>query len=385
MIKYPHTISSKLPEVGTTIFTKMSALANQYGAINLSQGFPDFPIDERLIDLVHQRMLDGFNQYAPMQGALALREVISTKLKDSYGVEYCPNEEITVTAGATEAIYSAIAAFVKEDDEVVVFTPAYDCYVPAIKVHGGNPVYIQMHAPDYRIDWDHVKKLVNVRTRMILINTPHNPTGSILQKEDLLELEKIVAGKEIVVISDEVYEHIIYDGQLHESACKFPELRKQTLSVFSFGKTFHVTGWKLGYIVGPEKLMSEFRKVHQFNVFSCNHPFQLAIADYMQDAQTYGGVSEFYEHKRNKFLQAIEGSRFKPLTSSGTYFQLLSFEGITHEGDVEFAERMTKEYGLASIPVSVFYNSKLDEKVLRFCFAKQDETLERAGEILKRI
>lgn len=385
MLTYPHTISSKLPDVGTTIFTKMSALANEHKAINLSQGFPDFPIDQRLIELVNKKMLDGYNQYAPMQGALVLREVISAKLKNSYGVDYCPNEEVTVTAGATEAIYSAIAAFVKEDDEVVVFTPAYDCYVPAIRVHGGKPVFVQMHAPNYRIDWEHVKKLVNARTKMIIINTPHNPTGSVLDRSDLEELEKIVSGKEIIVLSDEVYEHIIYDQQKHESACSYEELRTQSMSVFSFGKTFHVTGWKLGYIVGPEKLMAEFRKVHQFNVFSCNHPFQLAIAEYMQNAETYEGVASFYEQKRNKFLQAIEGSRFKPLTCRGTYFQLLSYEGISEETDVDFAERLTKEHGIASIPVSVFYNSKLDEKVLRFCFAKQNDTLERAGEILRNV
>lgn len=385
MLAYPHTISSKLPDVGTTIFTKMSALANECNAINLSQGFPDFPIDIELVNLVHQKMLDGYNQYAPMQGALALREVIAAKLKNSYGVDYCPNEEVTVTAGATEAIYSAIAAFVKEDDEVVVFTPAYDCYVPAIRVHGGKPVFVQMHAPDYRIDWDHVKKVISAKTKMVIINTPHNPTGSILDKSDLEELEKIVSGKEIIVLSDEVYEHIIYNQQKHESACAYEELRMQTMSVFSFGKTFHVTGWKLGYIVGPEKLMTEFRKVHQFNVFSCNHPFQLAIAEYMQNAETYTEVASFYEQKRNTFLRAIEGSRFTPLACNGTYFQLLSYDGITEENDVDFAERLTKEHGIASIPVSVFYNSKLDEKVLRFCFAKQDETLERAGEILRGV
>ncbi|CAG5076420.1 methionine aminotransferase [Parvicella tangerina] len=385
MLKYPHTISSKLPEVGTTIFTKMSALANKHQAINLSQGFPDFPIDEKLIDLVHKNMKEGFNQYAPMQGALPLREVIANKLESSYGVKYCPDEEITVTAGATEGIYSAIAAFVKDEDEVVVFTPAYDCYVPAIKVHGGRPVFVQMSAPDYKIDWEHVKKVVNAKTRMIIINTPHNPTGTVLEKTDLEELEKIVAGKEIIVLSDEVYEHIIFDQVPHESACGYEELRNQTMAVFSFGKTFHVTGWKLGYVVGPSLLMTEFRKVHQFNVFSCNHPFQLGIAEYMQDANNYLAVSSFYEEKRNTFLNAIEGSRFKPLKCSGTYFQLLSYEGITDENDIEFAERLTIEHGIASIPVSVFYNTKLNEQVLRFCFAKEDETLEKAGQILRAI
>ncbi len=385
MLTYPHTISSKLPEVGTTIFTKMSALANKHQAINLSQGFPDFPIDPRLVELVHGRMVDGFNQYAPMQGALTLRELIAAKIERAYGVSYCPEGEVTVAAGATEAIYSAIAAFVKEDDEVVVFTPAYDCYVPAIKVHGGRPVFVQMSAPEYRIDWEHVKKLVSAKTKMIIINTPHNPTGTVLNKTDLLELEKIVADKEIIVLSDEVYEHIIFDNHPHESVCKYENLRNQSMAVFSFGKTLHVTGWKLGYIVGPEKLMTEFRKVHQFNVFSCNHPLQLAIADYMKDENTYLGVADFYEQKRNKFLKAIAGSRFKPLNCGGTYFQSLSYENITDEGDVEFAERLTTETGVASIPISVFYNSKLDEKVLRFCFAKQDATLEKAGEILRSV
>lgn len=385
MLEYPHTISSKLPEVGTTIFSKMSAMANEHNAINLSQGFPDFPIDQKLVELVHQKMLEGFNQYAPMLGALPLREVISEKLNRSYGVNYDPDKEITIAAGATEAIYSSIAALVKEGDEVVVFTPAYDCYVPAIKVHGGRPIFIQMNAPDYKIDWDHVKKVVSVKTKMIIINTPNNPTGSILDKSDLQELEKIVEGKEIVVLSDEVYEHIIYDNEEHQSACKYEELRKQTLAVFSFGKTFHVTGWKLGYIVGPELLMTEFRKVHQFNVFSCNHPLQLAIADYMQDASTYEVVANFYEQKRNVFLKSIEGSRFQPLDCRGTYFQLLSYKDITDEGDVAFAERLTKEAGIASIPISVFYHSKLDEKVLRFCFAKQEETLQKAGEILRGV
>lgn len=385
MLKYPHAISSKLPEVGTTIFTKMSSLANEYGALNLSQGFPDFPIDLQLIDLVFEKMKEGFNQYAPMQGSLALRERIAQKISKAYKVKYDPDKEITITAGATEAIYSAIAAFIKEEDEVVVFTPAYDCYVPAIKVHGGRPVFVQMHAPNYEIDWDHVKKVISSKTKMIIINTPHNPTGSILRKEDFEELERIVEGKEIIVLSDEVYEHIIFDEEEHQSACGFKSLRNQTMSVYSFGKTFHITGWKLGYIVGPEKLMEEFRKVHQFNVFSCNHPVQLAIAEYMENAENYLNVSGFYEKKRDTFLKAIEGSKFEPLPSKGTYFQLLSYKNITDESDVDFAERLTKEKGIASIPVSVFYNSKLDEKVLRFCFAKQDETLIRAGEILKGI
>lgn len=385
MLKYPHTISSKLPDVGTTIFTKMSAMANEYKAINLSQGFPDFPVDPQLIELVTKKMRDGFNQYAPMQGALKLREVLSDKIEKLYKQKYCPEDEITITSGGTEALYSAIAAFVKEDDEVIVFTPAYDSYVPAIKVHGGKPVFVQLQVPEFKIDWENVKKVVSAKTKMIIINTPHNPTGSIMSSEDLRQLEKIVSGKEIIVLSDEVYEHIVFDGNKHESICKYKKLAEQSMAVFSFGKTLHVTGWKLGYIVGPAALMKEFRKVHQFNVFSANHPFQLAIADYMTEGSSYEGISNFYQHKRNIFLDAISGSRFKPVSCRGTYFQLLSYESITQEEDTAFAERLTKEFGVASIPISVFYNSHLDQKILRFCFAKKDETLLAAGEILKGI
>lgn len=385
MLHYPHSLSSKLPEVGTTIFSKMSALAAEHNALNLSQGFPDFPIDERLIDLVYRYMKEGYNQYAPMPGALRLRELIAKKIQTLYGLAYCPEEEVTVTTGATEALYSAIAAFVKEEDEVIVFTPAYDSYVPAIRVHGGRPVFVQMQAPDFKIDWEHVKKLVNAKTRMMIINTPHNPTGTILEQDDLLQLEKIIGDKDIIVLSDEVYEHIVFDGMSHESVCKYPQLAEQSMAVFSFGKTLHVTGWKLGYIVGPSALMKEFRKVHQFNVFSANHPLQMAIADYMEDPTSYSGINSFYQSKRNLFLEAIKGSSFVPVNTQGTYFQLLSYDQISKEDDVSFAERLTKEYGLASIPVSVFYNSHLDQNLLRFCFAKKEETLLKAGEILQRV
>ncbi len=385
MPKYPNIIHSKLPNVKTSIFTKMSALANQYNALNLSQGFPDFPVDNEIIELVYKHMKNGANQYAPMQGAMILREVISEKIEKLYQLKYCPEKEITITAGATEAIYSTIAAFIKEDDEVIIFTPAYDCYDPTVKLHGGKSIFVQLSSKDYSIDWALVKKVISHKTKMIIINTPHNPTGSVLSQKDMIELEKLVYGTEIIVLSDEVYEHIIFDQKSHQSACRFPKLASQTLAVFSFGKTFHVTGWKLGYIVGPENLMSEFRKVHQFNVFSCNNPIQLAVAEYLQNESNYDSLHTFYEQKRNTFLNAIKGSRFEPLHCSGTYFQLLSYKAISEEKDIDFAVKLTKEFGIASIPISVFYNSQIDDKVLRFCFAKEEETLEKAGNLLKTI
>jgi methionine transaminase len=385
MTQHTLTIPSKLPKVGTSIFTRMSALASECNALNLSQGFPDFEMDHRLIEMVYYYMKSGANQYAPMAGALSLRQVLSKKIEQLYGVHYDAESEITITAGGTQALYTAISAFIREDDEVIVFTPAYDSYVPAIELHGGKPKYVALKSPDYAIDWNEVKKLVNHKTRMLIINTPHNPTGTILSKSDMLTLEKLVAGNNIIVLSDEVYEHLVFDGNAHESVCQFPNLRKQALAVFSFGKTLHITGWKLGYIVGPANLMHEFRKIHQFTVFSCNHPVQLAIADYLQDAETYMGLAQFYEQKRNLFLQVIEGSSFRALKCEGTYFQLLSYADISTEKDVLFAERLVCEKGIATIPISVFYNTLLDEKVVRICFAKKDETLIRAGELLKKI
>jgi methionine transaminase len=379
------TVSSKLPKVGTSIFTKMSAMAQEYGALNLSQGFPDFDMDPQLIELVYGYMKKGANQYAPMAGALSLRKVLSDKIERLYGVSYNPETEITITAGGTQALYTAISAFIREDDEVIVFTPAYDSYVPSIELHGGKTKYVALKAPTYKIDWDEVKKLVNHKTRMLIINTPHNPSGTILSELDMRTLEKIVLGTNIIVLSDEVYEHLVFDGQAHESVCKFPNLRKQALAVFSFGKTLHVTGWKMGYIVGPELFMNEFKKVHQFTVFSSNHPVQLAIADYLKEKSVYDHLGTFYQKKRDLFLEAINGSPLVPLSCAGTYFQLLSYASISNEKDTLFAERLIKEQGIASIPISVFYNTQLDEKVLRFCFAKKDETLLKAGEILKRI
>ena len=385
MPNFNNSLSSKLPKIGTSIFTVMSSLANEEGALNMSQGFPDFQVDPKLIELVSKNMQQGHNQYAPMQGALRLREALSHKIDKAYGVKYSPESEITITAGATQAIFTAISAFVKENDEVIIFTPAYDCYQPAIELNGGRPIFVQLHAPTYKIDWQAVKKVISRKTKMIIINTPHNPSGTMLSKEDLMELDKITSGSEIIILSDEVYEHIVFDGKEHESICKYPGLTDRSIATYSFGKTFHVTGWKMGYCIGPENLMHEFRKVHQFNVFSCNHPVQIAIAEYLEDENNYINLGSFYQKKRDLFLDAVSTSRFEPITCDGTYFQLLKYDQITDEKDVDFAIRLTKEFGVASIPVSVFYHVLLDEKVLRFCFAKGEDTLKRAGEILAKV
>ncbi|MCB0408720.1 MAG: methionine aminotransferase [Flavobacteriales bacterium] len=385
MTDYPSLIKSKLPKVGTTIFTVMSQLANENNAINLSQGFPDFKSSDKLIDLVTSAMKQGLNQYAPMAGVLALREQIAIKTEKLYGAKYHPESEITITSGATQAIFTAIAATITEDDEVIIFTPAYDCYEPAIELNGGKSVFVQLHAPDYKIDWEQVKKLINQRTKMIIINTPHNPSGKTLSEKDMQALEKIVSNTDIIVLSDEVYEHIIFDGKPHQSAAKYPGLMERSFIISSFGKTFHNTGWKMGYCVAPKNLMTEFRKAHQFIVFSSNTPMQFALAEYLKQEENYLQLSGFYQQKRDFFVNLIQGSNFEILPSQGTYFQLLSFENISDEKDTDFAIRLTKEYKLASIPVSVFYHKNVDEKILRFCFAKKEETLEKAAEILNRI
>jgi methionine aminotransferase len=384
-MNYPASISSKLPQVSTSIFSVMSKMANDYGAINLSQGFPDFPISAELIALVQKYMNMGLNQYAPMQGVLSLRGAITEKVKFLYDCEYNPESEVTITAGATQALFTAIMALVKEGDEVIVFTPAYDSYAPAIELAGGKTVFIPLKGPEYKMDWDYVKKMINSRTKMIMINTPHNPTGTILEEADMLELEKITKDNDIIILSDEVYEHIIFDGQKHQSVSKFPGLAHKSLVVGSFGKTFHATGWKMGYCIGPEKLMREFRKIHQFTVFSVNTPIQYAIAEYLQNKDNYLHIGQMYQAKRDRFLNAIQSSRFKPVPCSGTYFQLLNYSAISKESDVKFAEILTKEHTIASIPVSVFYNNPIDDKVLRFCFAKSDETIDKAAEILNSI
>ncbi len=382
---FPFSLHSKLPRVGTSIFTIMSGMATEHGAINLSQGFPDFACSPLLIELVNKAMKNGHNQYAPMAGLPQLREKIAEKTFQLYNTTYNPETEITVTAGATQAIYTAIAAVVNEGDEVIVFTPAYDCYEPAIELHGGKPVFIQLQAPDYHIDWNTVRKMINQKTKMIIINTPHNPTGSILKEDDIVELEKILAHNHIILLSDEVYEHIIFDNKPHLSMAKYPKLAEKSFIISSFGKTYHTTGWKIGYCLAPEALMTEFRKVHQYLVFCANTAIQHAYAEILNHKELYLQLPNFYQNKRDTFLHLIEGSRFKPLKTQGSYFQLLNYENISTESDVIFAERLTKEYKIASIPVSVFYNQKTDNHVLRFCFAKENETLEKAAEILKSI
>jgi len=382
---FKNNIVSKLPQMGNSIFAVMSQMANEFNAINLSQGFPDFDIASEIIDLVHKYMKKGYNQYAPMQGVPGLRAAISRKIHDTYGLTYDPVSEITVTAGATEALYAAITAFVREGDEVIIFEPAYDLYGPAVKLNGGVLKYATLKYPDYHIDWDDVKKLISHKTKMIIINTPHNPTGSILKKQDLEALQKITRDSDILILSDEVYEHLIFDNLVHESVCRYPELVERSLVIGSFGKTFHATGWKMGYCMAPENLMNEFRKAHQFIVFACNTPVQYAIAEFLTDKENYTYLNDFYQKKRDYFVKLISGSRFKIIPSYGTYFQLLDYSDMSDEKEPEFAMRLTRDFKIASIPVSVFYHKPVNNNVLRFCFAKKEETLEKAAEILCKI
>ncbi|WP_378186136.1 methionine aminotransferase [Aquimarina sp. W85] len=376
---------SKLPVSHTTIFTVMSELANQYQALNLSQGFPDFPVDPELITLVSKAMKSGKNQYSPMAGLMQLRERIAEKVANSYGYTYHPETEITITSGATQALFTCIAAFIHPKDEVIIFEPAYDCYEPSIRLFGGVTIPIQLSYPNYTIDWDQVAEAITPKTRMIIINTPHNPSGTTMSSEDMAHLEKLVATNNIIVLSDEVYEHIIFDSTVHQSVARYPSLASRSFIIGSFGKTFHVTGWKTGYCLAPSALMKEFRKVHQYNVFSGNHPIQAAIAQYLETPSHYLSLPDFYQHKRDLFLSLLKGSSFTHVPATGTYFQLLEYSAITNENDLEFAKRLTKEYKIASIPISVFNSSKQDDKVLRFCFAKSDETLKRAAEVLHTV
>ena len=376
---------SKLPNIETTIFTVMSGLANKHKAINLSQGFPNFKSDQKLIDLVNKAMNSGYNQYALMAGNMELREAIAKKFDLLYGSSYHPESEITITAGATQAIYDVITAFVRADDEVIILKPAYDCYEPSIRINGGKSVSIQLEAPNYQVDWNEVAQKMSSKTKMIIINTPHNPSGTIFSEADMLKLQELTKNSNIIVLSDEVYEHIVFDGEKHQSVCLFPDLKSRSFITASFGKTFHNTGWKTGYCCAPKELMEEFQKIHQFNVFSVNHPVQKGLADYMQDPNTYLGLSEFFQAKRDLFLNLIKDSRFKFKPSQGTYFQVLDYSKITQEYDVDYAKRLTIENGLASIPLSVFNENKLDNKVLRFCFAKTDDTLKQAADILNNI
>lgn len=385
MVDFEGRLSTKLPNVGTSIFAVMSKMANEHHAINLSQGFPDFPVSAELIEMIHHYMKQGYNQYAPMPGVPALRAQIVKKVKDTYGAEYSADSEITVTAGATQAIYTAISAIIREDDEAIIFEPAYDSYAPSIQLNGGTVKYARLRLPDYSIDWDELPRLITHRTKLIIINTPHNPTGSVLKSSDILQLEALTKDTDIVIISDEVYEHLIFDNLQHESVCKYPDLARRSFVIASFGKTFHATGWKMGYVLAPEKLMSEFRKVHQFNVFTVNTPIQYAIADFISKKKNYNKLHSFYEQKRDYFSDKIRTSRFRIVPCFGTYFQLLDYRDISDKPEMEFAEELIKEFGIASIPVSSFYHDGMESKRLRFCFAKQKETLNKAAEILCKI
>ena len=376
---------SKLPDLEVTIFSVMTQLAIEHGAINLSQGFPDFDTYPELISLVGKYMREGHNQYAPMQGVLALRERIAEKVYDMYGAQYDPATEITVTSGATEAVFAAISAIVQKNDEVIIFEPAYDAYDPIVRLNGGIPVYIQLKFPDYHVDWNEVKKTVNNKTKLIILNYPHNPTGAVLSGEDITILSDIVNDTGIFIVSDEAYEHIIFDGLQHESVSKYPQLRQRSFVICSFGKTYHTTGWKIGYCLAPKPLSIEFQKIHQFLTFASNTPIQLAYAEFMQRKELYLDLPDFYQKKRDKFLSLTKDSRFKALACKGTYYQMLDYSQISTEPDIEFAKRLTKTYGVAAIPPSALYHRRDDNKVLRFCFAKKSETLEKAAEKLCRI
>lgn len=384
-MNFPSSINSKLPNTGITIFTVMSALAKEHNAINLSQGFPDFNPHPVLVEEVEKAMRGSFNQYAPMAGNVLLRERIAEKTENLYGAKVNADTEITVTAGGTQAIFTAILSVIREDDEVILFAPAYDSYAPAIELAGGKAIFYDLEAPDYKPDWQKIKRLINQRTKMIVINTPHNPSGSTLKASDMAELEKLIKGSDIMLISDEVYEHIIFDKAKHESVLRYPKLAERSFVVGSFGKTYHTTGWKVGYCVAPENLMKEFRKVHQFNVFSVNSVAQAAFAEVLKRESLYTELNAFYQQKRDYFRRAIQSSRFNLLKCEGTYFQLVSYSKISDERDLEFVRRLTKDFGVAAIPVSAFHRSHTDNSIIRFCFAKEEETLKRAAELLSKI
>ncbi len=385
MPRLPFPVTTRLPGVGTTIFTVMSRLAAECGAINLSQGYPDFPADPALLERVAHHMRAGSNQYAPMAGTPALREAIVAKVEALYGARYDPEQEVTVTAGGTQAIHAAITAVVHPGDEVIVLEPVYDSYAPAVELAGGRVRRATLRPPAYRPDWGEVAGLVSPRTRMILVNSPHNPTGAVLTAEDLDRLAALVRDTRIVILSDEVYEHIVFDGARHESVSRHAGLRERSFVVGSFGKTFHVTGWKVGWTLAPRELMDEFRRVHQFVVFTVNTPVQLAFADFLSDPGRYLSLPAFYQRKRDLFRQGLAATRLEPLPCAGTYFQLASYARLGDEPDHALAERLTREAGVASIPVSAFHADRRQDRVLRFCFAKSDETLARACERLARV
>ncbi|MBK8142662.1 MAG: aminotransferase class I/II-fold pyridoxal phosphate-dependent enzyme [Chitinophagaceae bacterium] len=377
----PH-IHSKLPNVGTTIFTVMSGLATHHNAVNLGQGFPDFPMNEELTELVNWAMKNNFNQYSPMPGWFPLREAIAEKVEFLYHTSINPDTEITITPGGTYAIYSAFTAILNPGDEVIVFEPAYDSYIPNIEINGAKAITINLVYPDYHIDWVAVNQAITRKTKAIIINSPHNPTGSVITENDIQELRKIVEGTNIFIISDEVYEHLIFDSIPHQSILRYPDLLQRSFVCFSFGKVYNCTGWKLGYCIAPPELTTEFRKVHQFNCFSCHTPSQVALAQFLQNREAYLSLSSFMQEKRDYFSRLMRDTKFEMLDSHGSYFICAKYDRISDEPDKEFAIRLTKEAGVATIPVSAFYQNGKDDKVLRFCFSKKNETLEKAVEKL---
>jgi methionine aminotransferase len=379
------TLISKLPDVGLTIFARMTQLANQHGAVNLSQGFPDFSPPAALIRLVEQAMRAGHNQYAPTHGVAELREAIAAKVRLTSGADYDPETEITVTSGATEALFAAITAVVRPGDEVLLLEPAYDAYEPVVRLAGGVPRFVPLAPPAYRIDWDRVTDACSPRLRLLVLNFPHNPTGAVLEADDLAALSSVVSRSPALILSDEVYEHIVFDGQRHESLARVPELAARSFVVSSFGKTFHATGWKIGYCLAPAPLSAEVRKIHQFLTFASSTPVQHAYAAFLATGALWPELPAFYQDKRDRFRQLLQGSRFGVLPCAGTYFQMLDYSAISDEPDVAFARRLTIEHGVAAIPPSVFYHQRTDHHVLRFCFAKRDETLTHAAERLCRI
>ncbi|HLF64560.1 MAG TPA: methionine aminotransferase [Saprospiraceae bacterium] len=379
-------LRSKLPDTGTTIFTVMSALAQKHGAINLSQGFPNFDPDPRLRAMVTAAMEASHNQYAPMQGLPELREVLAQKILHLYGCQVSPEHEITITAGGTQAIFTAVGAVIQPGDEALVFDPSYDCYAPSVRVFGGIPKAIPLHGPDFRIDWAFVEKNINAKTRLIFINTPHNPLGRAFTEQDIRSLERIVAAHDLYVVSDEVYEHIIFDGLQHQSMLKSEVLSKKSFAIYSFGKLVHATGWKVGYCVAPAELMMEFRKIHQFNVFAVNRPMQHALAEYLGNAATYSGLSAFFEKKRDYFTEQMSDTGFHFLPCEGSYFVLADYSALSDLDDMTFAQTLTSQGGVATIPLSPFYANPIKgQRIVRFCFAKTDETLAKAAELLKGV
>jgi methionine aminotransferase len=378
-------IVSKLPDIGVSIFAVMTRLANEHGAINLSQGFPDFDCEPALVDAVSAAMRAGQNQYAPMPGVLALREALAVKVQRCYGATADPQTEIQIVSGATAGLYATLSAFVHPGDEVLLFEPCYDSYVPVIRLSGGTPVFVSLRYPDYRVDWNDVKRAITPRTRAILINTPHNPTGVAWTADDMRQLTAIVDGTDVLLIGDEVYEHVIFDGREHQSLLRYPDLRSRACVISSFGKTYHTTGWKVGYCIAPQPILAEVQRVHQFMTFTVHTPSQIAFAEFVARDPFASTLSPFYQQKRDLFLELIDGSRFKPLACEGTYFQLLDYSAIAHDRDTDMAMRLLKEHGVASIPCSAFLYNDRGGPVLRFCFAKKDSTLHAAAERLRAV